>query len=78
LITLSERRIKFGGVALFGIVGFFLGVIGNYFYQQTLPTYEGTNIFLLIQQFLNTPWVQWGLAGAVLTIILSLAYAYLS
>jgi hypothetical protein len=75
---LSERSTKFWGVALFGIIGFFLGVTCYYFYQQTLPTYQGTNILLLIQQLLNTPWIQWGFAGALISIILGLAYAHLS
>jgi hypothetical protein len=77
-MTLSERSIKFRGVALFGIIGFFLGVICYYIYLQTLPNYQGTNIFLIIQELFSTPWIQWGLVGALISIIFSLAYACLS
>jgi hypothetical protein len=71
---LGEDGIKFRGVAILGIVGFLLGAAGSYIYQQILV--QKINVPLLIQQMFNTSWIQWGLVGALITIICGLAYVY--
>lgn len=69
---MGTRAKKFGAIAFIGIIGFLLGT-GIYFvYSEALPVLA--QIFPLI---VATPWIVWGLTGALLAVICCLIYAYL-
>ncbi len=64
-------RVKILGV--FAILGFFAGVIANFSYRYVLPV-----IFAVFPEILSIEWVLSGIAGAVLTVFVMVAWAYAS
>jgi chromate transport protein ChrA len=66
-----SERIRILG--MFAILGFIAGVIANFTYHYVLPV-----IFTIFPEVLSVEWVLSGLAGAILTICIMLAWAYAS
>jgi hypothetical protein len=66
-----SERIRILG--MFAILGFAAGVIANFTYHYVLPV-----IFTIFPEVLSVEWVLSGLAGAILTICIMLAWAYAS
>ena len=66
-----SERIKILG--LFAILGFLAGILANFAYHTVLPT-----ILAIFPQMLQAEWMLSGLAGAILTIIVLILWAYLS
>ena len=66
-----SERIRILG--MFAILGFIAGVIANLTYHYVLPV-----ILTIFPEVLSAEWVLSGLAGAILTICIMLAWAYAS
>jgi len=66
-----SERIKILG--LFAILGFLAGILANFAYHTVLPT-----ILAIFPQMLQAEWMLSGLAGAILTMIVLILWAYLS
>jgi len=67
---MSERMKMLG---MFAILGFIAGVIANFTYHYVLPV-----IFSIFPEILSVEWVLSGLAGAILTVLIMLAWAFAS
>lgn len=70
-VTTMSERIKVMGI--FAILGFLAGVIANYTYHYVLPV-----ILAIFPEILSVEWVLSGFAGAILTILVMLVWAYAS
>lgn len=66
-----SERIKMLG--MFAVLGFIAGVIANFTYHYVLPV-----ILAIFPQILSVEWILSGLAGAILTVVLMLVWAYAS
>ncbi len=66
-----SERIKVMGI--FAILGFIAGVIANFTYHNVLPV-----ILAIFPEMLSVEWVISGFAGATLTILVVLVWAYAS
>jgi len=66
-----SERIKMLG--MFAVLGFIAGVIANFTYHYVLPV-----ILAIFPQILSVEWILSGLAGATLTVVLMLVWAYAS
>lgn len=66
-----SERIRILGI--FAILGFIAGVIANFTYHYVLPV-----IVAIFPQIFSVEWIISGLAGAILTICIMLAWAYVS
>jgi len=65
------ERIKILGI--FAILGFVAGILANFVYHTVWPT-----ILAVFPQILQAEWVVSGFAGALLTMLLLVLWAYLS
>jgi len=66
-----SERIKILG--LFAILGFLAGILANFAYHTVLPT-----ILAIFPEMLQAEWMLSGFAGALLTMIVLVLWAYLS
>ena len=66
-----SERIKILGI--FAILGFVAGILANFAYHTVLPT-----ILAIFPEMLQAEWMLSGLAGALLTMIVLVLWAYLS
>jgi chromate transport protein ChrA len=66
-----SERIKI--VGLFAILGFVAGILANFAYHTVLPT-----ILAIFPEMLQAEWMLSGIAGAILTILVIVLWAYLS
>jgi len=66
-----SERIKILGI--FAILGFAAGIIANFAYHTVLPA-----ILAIFPEMLQAEWMLSGLAGAILTMIVLVLWAYLS
>ena len=66
-----SERIKILGI--FAILGFLAGILANFAYHTVLPM-----VLSIFPQVLQAEWVLSGLAGAILTMIVLVLWAYLS
>lgn len=66
-----SERIKI--IGLFAILGFVAGMLANFAYHTVLPT-----ILAIFPQMLQAEWVLSGFAGAILTMLVLVLWAYLS
>jgi len=67
---MSERMKMLG---MFAVLGFIAGVVANFTYHYVLPV-----ILAIFPQILSVEWILSGLAGAILTVVLMLVWAYTS
>jgi len=68
---MMSGRIKI--LASFALLGFIAGVAANFVYNRVLPA-----LLQLFPEILLAEWVLSGIAGAVLTLIMLVLWAYLS
>jgi len=66
-----SERIKILGI--FAILGFMAGILANFAYHTVLPT-----ILAIFPEMLQAEWMLSGFAGALLTMIVLVLWAYLS
>ena len=66
-----SERIKI--IGLFAILGFLAGILANFAYHTVLPT-----ILAIFPQMLQAEWMLSGFAGALLTMLVLVLWAYLS
>jgi len=66
-----SERIKI--IGLFAILGFVAGMLANFAYHTILPT-----ILAIFPQMLQAEWMLSGFAGAILTMLVLVLWAYLS
>lgn len=66
-----SERIKILGI--FAILGFLAGMLANFAYHTVLPT-----ILAIFPEMLQAEWVLSGFAGALLTMLVLVLWAYLS
>lgn len=75
-IKRSLRRINVGRVAVltaFAVIGYFLGVAAYYMGKNLTPWLEKISPFLV-----NADWVIAGVIGAIVTVIVVVAWSYTS
>jgi len=60
-------------LASFALLGFIAGVVANLTYHRVLPA-----LLHILPEVLRAEWVLSGIAGAVLTLIMLVLWAYLS
>ncbi len=66
-----SERIKILGI--FAILGFVAGILANFAYHTVLPT-----ILAIFPEMLQAEWMLSGIAGAILTMLVLVLWAYLS
>lgn len=66
-----SERIKMLGI--FAILGFVAGILANFAYHTVLPT-----ILAIFPEMLQAEWMMSGIAGAILTMVVLVLWAYLS
>ena len=66
-----SERIKILGI--FAILGFMAGILANFAYHTVLPA-----ILAIFPEMLQAEWMLSGLAGAILTMLVIVLWAYLS
>ena len=66
-----SERIKILGI--FVVLGFVAGIFANFAYHTILP-----KLLVIFPQILQAEWVISGLAGAMLTMLVLVLWAYLS
>jgi len=60
-------------LASFALLGFIAGVVANFTYHRVLPA-----LLQIFPEVLRAEWVLSGIAGAVLTLVMLVLWAYLS
>ncbi len=69
---MGARAKMFGAMAFISVIGFLLGTGIYFIYFEALPV-----LAQVFPQIASTPWVIWGLIGALVAVTCSLIYAYL-